>query len=56
MDYSIVRSAEEIDELLDKCSDGINDGTLYPGISYEQGIQEAIYWLTGFHDINPMEE
>lgn len=54
--YTIERTDEEIDELLDKVVDAFNNGTNFPGMSYEQGIMEAIQWLTGQSDDNPLSE
>ena len=39
----VKRTQEEIDNLLNVCSDVINDeGTRYTGMSYEQGIEAGI--------------
>lgn len=35
MSYEIKRTDAEIDEQLNKAADGINDGSQYPGMSYE---------------------
>ena len=53
MYQEVVRSDDEIDDLLDKCYDG---GTHYRGMTYEDGIRAAIEWLTGLTDDNPIEE
>lgn len=42
------RTPEEIDDLMNRCSDCENSGeSIYPGMTYEQGIQAAINWLDG---------
>lgn len=46
----------EIDEQLNKAADGINDGSQYPGKSYEDGIQAFALWLFGDTDEKPFEE
>lgn len=47
MFYTIVRKQAEIDELLDDCAEAEADGkTKFSGMTYEQGITEAIRWLT----------
>ena len=54
--YSIARTDDEIDEQLNKAADGIEDGTQYPGMSYEDGIQQFWLWLTGETEEKPFEE
>lgn len=46
----------EIDDVLNKCMDAENSGTsIYPGMSYEQGVRAGIEWMTG-ESGNPIEE
>lgn len=45
MSYQIVRTDAEINEQLNIAADGINEGSKYPGMSYEDGIQQ--FWLWG---------
>lgn len=56
MGYTIVRSKEEIDDLLEWVFEGVEEGTHYHGMSYEEGIRNTIDWLTGFTDDNPKGE
>ncbi len=45
---NIVRTEKEIDMMLNRCVDNIDEGTSEsPGMSYEQGIIAAYEWLTG---------
>jgi len=44
--YKIVRTDKEIDDLLNKCVEAEEQGSAYRGMTYEQGIKEAIDWLT----------
>lgn len=53
---TIVRTDAEIDEQLNIAADGINDGSLYPGMSYEEGIQAFADWLFGNTNDKPFEE
>jgi hypothetical protein len=46
----------EIDDQLNKASDGFDTGGNYPGMSYEQGIMETIMWMRGDSPDKPMEE
>jgi len=38
---------DEIDEILNWCAEGLDEGSHYPGMSYEEGVQDAIQWLQG---------
>ncbi len=52
----VVRSQEEVDALVNRAVDVIDAaGTLYPGMSYEEGVIEAVRWLLGESNDNPME-
>jgi len=51
----IVRKQEDIDDVLNAASDGVENGSSYPGMSFEQGIQDMYLWLTGQSEDNPME-
>ncbi len=52
----IQRSDDEINDLLNICSDQINEGeSKFSGMSYEQGIEAGIQWVTGEIDENIME-
>ena len=47
---------DEIDEVLNKCSDyTVEGGSKFPGMTYEQGVEAGILWVTGDDDSNPME-
>ena len=52
---TIVRSDKEIDDVLNMASDGVEDGSIYPGMSYEQGIQNFADWLFGDTDDTPFD-
>lgn len=43
----LVRSEQEVDEQLNKAADGMDAGTVYPGMSYEEGVSQMGLWLTG---------
>lgn len=54
---TVLRTQEEIDELLNQCADSEEDGrSKYPGMTYEQGIQAAIRWLTEQGEPQPLED
>lgn len=52
--YSIQRTEDEINEVLNKASEGVDAGSRWPGMSYEQGVQSALLWLFGDYEDNPM--
>lgn len=56
MSYEIKRTDAEINEQLNKAADGINDGSQYPGMSYEDGILQFWLWVTGETNEKPFEE
>ena len=52
---TIVRSEREINDMLAKCADAMADGSAYPGMTYEEGAEYAIKWLTD-KDADPIFE
>lgn len=53
----IMRDQAEIDDVLNKCFEHINQGTTkFRGMTYEQGVDEMYQWLTGQSDDNPMDD
>lgn len=57
MNLITVRDEEEVNNLLNKCSAAEDSGeSRYPGMSYEQGIQDAIRWLTEETEPGPLED
>lgn len=51
--YEIVRTQEEIDKVLIKADNGM-DQSQYPGMSFEQGITDMFSWLIGNMDEEPI--
>jgi hypothetical protein len=51
-----MRTRDEINDLMDKAAEGINEGSRFPGMSYEEGIRAAIEWLTEENDEHPLDE
>lgn len=43
-------TSDEVDELLNWCSNAEDEGSNYPGMTYEQGIRDALDWLAGFSE------
>jgi hypothetical protein len=54
--YHNVRPDGQVDNLRNWAADGINTGTKYSGMSYEQGIEDTLAWLFGDTDENPTGE
>lgn len=54
--YINKREDAEINRVLDKAMKAFDEGTNYPGMSYEQGIMDAIQWIVGETDDEPLEE
>lgn len=53
---TIQRSSDEIEEQISKATEIINtDGTKVPGMSYEQGVDEALRWVLGESSDEPIE-
>lgn len=53
--YELARTPQEIDDTLNICAFAEDEGgSAYPGMTYEQGIKNAIEWLTGRTDDNPL--
>lgn len=44
----------EIDDVCDRII-GLDGGTAYPGMTYEEGVKDAIEWMQGRAN-NPLEE
>ena len=47
---------DQIDDVLNKCAEQADEGgSRWPGMSYEEGVAEAIRWMQG-DGPNPMED
>ena len=47
---------DQVNEQLNRAADGIDHGTHWPGMSYEQGVDAALRWAMGWTDEVPMED
>ena len=50
------RSKEEVNKILDICSDAAEEGTAFPGMSYEDGVKYALEWMTCSDCPPPLKE
>lgn len=55
MKEKIIRTKNEIQAVLEEADNGINEGSQYPGMSYEEGIKVMYEWLTEPGTENPFE-
>jgi hypothetical protein len=53
----MVRGEDEVYEQIDKAGELINDEvSMYSGMSYEQGVRDALEWILGDIDDAPMDD
>ena len=52
---SVGISDSEVDDCLNWCADAEDAGTNYFGMTYEQGVRDAIEWLAGHRTEGPHE-
>lgn len=51
------RTRDEIEAVRARAAAQVNDGgSSWPGMSYEQGVENALAWAVGDIDDNPMED
>lgn len=55
MEDEIVRTQQEIDEVIDKANEGLDNGSAYPGMNYEEGVKAMYDWLVGNIDETPFD-
>ena len=54
---TVTRTEEEVNEVIDKTAAQDNEGgSRWPGMTYEQGVRNALDWILGNNDDNPMED
>lgn len=53
----LARTDSQINEQLNRAIEVVDGGsTNWPGMSYEQGVDNALRWITGQTDDPPMED
>jgi hypothetical protein len=52
----LARTDDEVSEQMNLAIEGVDRGTRWPGMSYEQGVDAALSWVTGQTDDAPMSE
>lgn len=58
MSYRITKTTTEIDDLLTQCTEAESEGSMYSGMTYEQGIEAALCWVLnlGRGDDHPLND
>lgn len=51
-----MRTREQIDEQANLAAEGGEGGSQWPGMNYEQGVENALRWVTGESDEAPMSD
>lgn len=52
----VTRTQAEIDDQANLAAEGMDRGSNYPGMSYEEGVHATLLWVTGQSDERPMED
>jgi len=56
-DYSVKRSTEEINDVLNRCNEKVAEGgSRFFGMTYEQGVIAGIDWLIGNCEGHPYDD
>jgi len=54
--YNVDKSSDQIDDLLNRCVDAKEEGvSKYPGMTYEEGVEAGILWVTGQTNDDPLD-
>lgn len=53
---TVARTQSQIDEQMGKAAAGWENGSQYPGMSYEEGVMEGIKWVLGETNDVPMPD
>lgn len=57
MAISCVRSEDEVYNLLNQCVESEETGvSKYPGMTYEQGVRDALDWMLDSSQDSPLED
>lgn len=57
MAYQVKPPDDQIDDVLNATVEQIDEGgSKFPGMSYEDGVQNGIMWVLGQNTSNPMDD
>jgi hypothetical protein len=51
-----MRDEKTIQDMLDDARVRAFEPSVYPGMTYEQGVEAALEWALGLEDVSPLEE
>ena len=51
-----MKDIDEIEKAIDRASDMVNKGSNFGGMTYEEGIREALEWVIGWQDEDPTQQ
>lgn len=54
--YETARTEREIEDARNAATEQVENGTRWPGMSYEQGVEDALAWVVGDTDESPMAD
>jgi len=54
--YNLKVEQNKIDEILNDCAEAHESGSNFHGMTYEQGVEAAILWVTGQIKCHPLNE
>lgn len=52
----VIPNQSEINEVLNWCAEGEDEGSHFPAMSYEEGVRAGIEWVRGDTDERPDAE
>jgi hypothetical protein len=55
MNYTVKRTDDEIDAQRNAAAAGMDTGSRVPGMSYEEGVSQALGWVLGEYEDAPLE-
>jgi hypothetical protein len=51
-----IRTDKELNDCEDWASQAEEDGSRYPGMTYEQGVLDTLHWMRGDADVGPHQD
>lgn len=51
-----MKDKNEINDQIDKANEGVNEGSKFPGMSYEEGVVSALEWVMSNDNPAPMDD
>jgi hypothetical protein len=51
-----MKTKREIEDQIAETFDQMENGTRWPGMSYEEGVRNALDWVIGNTDTKPMDD